>query len=252
LTSDFVNGFVKKSQESAAGRRYRLGKSGEQAAGETSPLNNACHRRQNMATPIYQLWLVRGYREAFYRLTEAERSEFWAGVEANTKAAGAEHVVICESRWSNEAYAAWGLEVYPDLAARQKATRDNEANQHFRYLEAETCLATKIENFPTSPVDFPNPIYQLTLLRRVQNQPWDNLSPEEREFFWERMRQSIQKQGGAVVIACDTDWSSGEYSAFGITAWPNLEAEQAHTIAMAEMGWHRYIYTKVLLGTTLD
>lgn len=201
-----------------------------------------------MATPIYHLWIVRGFREAYYQLTDAEREAFWARVSA---IAGGESrlVVACQARWANESCRAWGLEVYPDLATRQQATQANEANQHYRYLEAETILATKIEDFPTWPVTFPNPIYQLTLLRRVQNQPWENLSPAEHDFFWERMRQSIRKQGGAVMIACDTDWSNGEYSAFGITAWPTLEALQAHAQTMTEMSWHRYLYTRILLGT---
>jgi hypothetical protein len=203
-----------------------------------------------MATPIYSLWIARGFREAYFQLSEAEREAFWARASANL--GGESRAVLnCQARWANESCGAWGLEVYPDLAARQQTAQANEANQHFRYLEAETVLATKIEDFPTSPVTFPNPIYQLTLLRRVQNQPWDTLSPAEHEFFWERMRQSIGKQGGAVMIACDTDWSSGEYWAFGITAWPTVEALQAHAQTMAEIGWHRYLYSRNLLGTRL-
>lgn len=205
-----------------------------------------------MAEPIYHLFIVHGFREAYYQLSNQERERFWAKVGDTGKAAGAKVLVACDSRWCNEAYPGWGVEEYPNIQAAQKAARANEENQHFRYIQAETCLGTKFEGLETSLPDFPDPLYQLFLVKNLNNDPWESLLKEERDRIWSRVEDSIRKHAGVPIIGCDATWSNEEYAAFGVIAWPSLEAEQAHFKDLAEIGWHRYTYARTILGTKME
>lgn len=151
--------------------------------------------------------------------------------------------------WCNEAYAHWGVIEYPDLQAVQKVSRANEEIQWFRYVESETYLGTEIENFEFAPVNIPNPFYQLFMVKNQANDLWESLSKDTRERIFSGVLESIQKNGGRMVIGCEVDWSNEEYSNFGVIAWPSEEAQKAHFKDLAKIGWHRYTYAKTILGT---
>ena len=204
-----------------------------------------------MSVPIYHLWIVRGFHEAYYQLSPEKRNQFWANAAGNPQAVGAKPIVACDSRWCNEAYSAWGIEEYPDVQAVQKATRAHEESEHFRYIKSETYLGTKIEGFQTSSVDFPNPIYQLFLVKNSNNNDWASLSQDTRDRIFAGVMESIKKNGGVPFLGCDIDWSNEEYANFGVIAWPNIEAEQAHFKDLEKLSWHRYTYGKTILGTPL-
>ncbi len=205
-----------------------------------------------MTGSIYSLFIVHGFREAYYQLSKEERDQFWTGNGENDRVTGAKNLLICDSRWCNETYAAWGIQEYPDLQAVQKATRANEDNQHFRYIEAATYLGTKMEGLQTSPISFPNPLYQLFLVNAHNNNPLDSLPKEEGDRIFTRIMESIQSHGGVGVIGCDCSWSNEGISTFGVIAWPSLEAEQAHFKVQADIGWARYMFGKTLLGTKIE
>lgn len=202
-----------------------------------------------MTGPIYKLFIIRGFREAHYQLSKEESDRLWSNVGKNEESAGAKVVVTCDIRWWNEAYANWGIVEYPDLQAVQKVTRAHEEIQLFRYVDSETYLGTKSEGFPASPVDFPNPLYQLFLIKNQNNDLWESLAMDTRDRIFGGIVESIRKLGGVPVIGCGTNWSNEEYAAFGVTAWPSLEAEQAHFKDIEKLGWHRYTYSKTILGT---
>ncbi len=200
--------------------------------------------------PIYHLFIVRGYREAYYQLSQEEREQLWARVGESGRAAGAKVLVGCYSRWSNEVYPAWGVEEFPDLQAVQQSARTNEKNEHFRYIEAETYNGNLMEGFQIPKVDLPDPIYQLFLVRNHHNDAWASLPEDTRDRIFSAVGESIRKHGGISLIGCDINWSNEEYSFFGVTAWPNMEAEQAHFHDLTCFGWHRYFYAKTILGTS--
>ncbi len=202
-----------------------------------------------MTSPIYKLSIIRGFREAHYQFSKEENDRLWSNVGKNEESAGAKLILACDARWGNEAYANWGIIEYPDLQAVQKVTRENEDNNLFRYVDSETYLGTKIDGFPSAPVNFQNPLYQLFLIKNQNNDLWESLAADTRDRIGAGIMESIQKLGGVPVIGCDTNWSSEEYAAFGVIAWPNLEAEQAHFKDIGKLGWHRYTYAKTILGT---
>ena len=204
-----------------------------------------------MSEPIYSIYIVHSFREAYYQLSAEGKGQFWAKVDETGKTAGSTSHLVCRSQWSNERYVAWGLEEFPDLASIQLSVQTHEDNEHYRYLEAETCLGSKIGGKGIEAVDFPNPLYQLWLVKNINNDPWESLSKADRDRIWEQMGASIDKNGGVEVLTCESTWSNEEYSAFGVLAWPSLEAQQAHSKELANIGWYRYIYTKIILGTRL-
>lgn len=200
--------------------------------------------------PIYHLFIVRGYREAYYQLSPEARDQLWARVGESGRAAGAKVLVGCYSRWSNETYPAWGVEEFPNLQAVQQSARTNEKNQHFRYIEAETYKGVLMEGFQIPIVNIPDPIYQLFLVKNHHNDAWASLAEDTRDRIFSAVGESIRKHGGINLIGCDINWSNEEYSFFGVTAWPNIEAEQAHFKDLTNFGWQRYFYAKTILGTS--
>ncbi|MFT3893116.1 MAG: hypothetical protein QM730_15915 [Anaerolineales bacterium] len=202
--------------------------------------------------PIYHLFLVRGYREAYYQLSPEGRDQLWARVGESSQAAGAKTIVGCYSRWSNETYPAWGIEEYPNLQALQQSARTNEKNQHFRYLEAETYNGVLTEGFQIPTVDIPDPIYQLFLVKNQHNDAWASLAEDTRDRIFAAVGESIRKNCGINLIGCDINRSNEEYSFFGVTAWPTIEAEQAHFQELTKLGWNCYFYAKTILGTAFS
>lgn len=201
-------------------------------------------------TPIYHLFIVRSYREAYYQLSPEAREQLWSRINESSEAAGAKMLVGCYSRWSNETYPAWGVEEYPDLQALQQATRTNEKNQIFRYFEAETYNGSLMQGFQIPQIDLPDPIYQLFLVKNQHNDAWASLAEDTRDRIFDAVGESIRKNCGINLIGCDINWSNEEYSFFGVTAWPNLEAERCHFQDLTKLGWHRYFYAKTILGTS--
>jgi hypothetical protein len=201
---------------------------------------------------IYHLFIVRGFREAYYQLSPEVRDQFWARVGENTRAAGTKNLLICYARWSNEAYTAWGIDEFPNLQAVQQSTRANEKNEHFRYIEAETYEGVLMEGFQIPRADIPDQIYQLYLVKNHHNDAWASLSEDTRERIFSAAGESIREHGGVPLIGCDIYWSNEEYAFFGVTAWPSIEAEQAHFTDLAKLGWHRYFYGKTILGTKFE
>src|SRR5512140_288381 len=102
-----------------------------------------------MTTPIYHLFIVHGFREAYYQLSTEESNRMWARSKASSEAAGSEFIAGCNSRWCDEQIAGWGVEKFPDLASRQKCASTNEANLQYRYIDAESYLGTKVERLPS-------------------------------------------------------------------------------------------------------
>ncbi len=202
--------------------------------------------------PIYHLFISRGFREAYYQLSPEERDQYWARVGEISTAAGAKPLVACYARWHNEEYAAWGIEEFPDLQAVQQSARAHERNQHFRYIEAETYNGVLSEGFQLPQVEIPNPIYQLFLVKNHHNDAWASLAEDTRDRIFSAVSEFIHKHGGIPLIGCDINWSNEEYAFFGVTAWPGIEAEQAHFKDLAKLDWHRYFYGKTILGTKYE
>ena len=65
---------------------------------------------------------------------------------ASENEAGGEFVLLCDTRWANEATAGFGVVKYPSVEAVQQNAVQNE--EWLRYVEAETLLGTKMPETP--------------------------------------------------------------------------------------------------------
>ena len=99
-----------------------------------------------MAGPIYKLWLNR-MKNAWYQLSEDERSSHIAKVQEILQQVGAKGVITCTPAWSAEQWSIFGVTEFPDVEAVQRSVELFYEIDHYRYFEAETMLGTK---YPTS------------------------------------------------------------------------------------------------------
>ena len=95
-----------------------------------------------MATPIYKFWRAR-FTEAWYQLNQDEQKALLAKVDAARQQAGGTSLISCMSDWANEAWAGFGIEEFPDLAAVQQHTALLNELSWFRYIESEHLLGTR-------------------------------------------------------------------------------------------------------------
>jgi hypothetical protein len=202
-----------------------------------------------MSGPIYKLFIISGFTEAYYQLSAEENNRFWASVEENEAAVGANFLILCDTRWCNEGIAHYGVVEYSGLQAVQDVTLAHEKDQVFRYSQSESYLGTALEGFEPAQAGYPNPLYQMFQIKNVNNNVWESLPEEERERIFGLVKESIGRHGGVMIIGCDTNWSNEEYANFGVIAWPSVEAQQGHFQDLEKIGWHRYISARTILGT---
>ena len=103
-----------------------------------------------MAEKIFKLVLVRGYTEAYYQLSEAEKAELWQRVGEKVGRVGAKKITpYYSSRWSNDRFLLFFIMEYPGVDAAIGDTAGVEEIELFRYMVSDTVLA--IEGAETMP-----------------------------------------------------------------------------------------------------
>jgi hypothetical protein len=203
-----------------------------------------------MTSIIRKLFIIKRYKEAFYQMTPAAQGAFWKNVTDADLAVGGKSLIGCKSFWSNEAAAGWGVVDYPNIQAVQQVYETFEKLTLARYLNSVSFLGDSGQTFAET-VDMPAGVYQLYLIRSASNVTWSGLPAEKRDDLFQRAVDSIAKRGGKVMFNANISWSTVKYERFGVTAWPNVEAIQAHFADLGEMNWLRYLYAKTILGTKL-
>jgi hypothetical protein len=99
----------------------------------------------NMAKSVYKMFLSR-FTEAWYQLSSEEQGRMIEKIEAALAQTGGKRVVLCDSTWSSEQWAGFGVEVFPDIEAVQKHTALLNEINWFRYIESTTLLGTDIQS----------------------------------------------------------------------------------------------------------
>src|SRR5258708_3380544 len=94
-----------------------------------------------MPQKIYKLCLIRGYKEAWYQLSAAEKQSLWDRVMKNLERVGAKSSTPSyDCRWSNDQYLEWFTMEYPRVEVAMAETAFAEAAALWRYLISETIL----------------------------------------------------------------------------------------------------------------
>jgi hypothetical protein len=94
-----------------------------------------------MDKPIYKLCLIRGYTEAYYQLSEAEKQALWNELLKALTPMGIKKIgPYYDCRWSNDKYETWFIMKYPNIEAAIADTHAGQRIQLFRYMVSETIL----------------------------------------------------------------------------------------------------------------
>ena len=94
-----------------------------------------------MSKKIYKLCLIRGYSEAYYQLSEAEKKQLWDRVSNAIEKAGAKMATpYYNCRWSNDKYLTFFTMEYPNVESAMMDTAGVEKAELFRYIVSETIL----------------------------------------------------------------------------------------------------------------
>jgi len=88
---------------------------------------------------IYKLWMSKP-TEAWYQLSEEERSGLLAKVQEALEKVGGKTIVMCTPAWSTEEWLLFGVEEFPDIEAVQKHTELLFELNQFRYIESMSML----------------------------------------------------------------------------------------------------------------
>jgi hypothetical protein len=90
------------------------------------------------------------------------------------------------------------------------------------------------------------PIYMFSTGRMTE--AWHQLSKEEQESLWAKVRANAEAAGAKYIVLCDSRWSS-EWPFFLLTEYPDLESVQRNFALDRELNWFRYVEGDVILGT---
>jgi len=93
--------------------------------------------------PIIRLMFAK-IKEAFYNLSEEEKTEYMRKDRENYDELGMKLLMICDCRWSNEEWDFVGIEEWPTIEALEKRGKfEKEELAVYRYVESKTYLGTR-------------------------------------------------------------------------------------------------------------
>ena len=116
-------------------------------------------------------------------------------------------------------------------------------------MRTQSFLSVPLEGMPDGDFEAPGAIYQLFIMKNVL-ESWESLSEDTRTRAMGAVIESMERNGGRLLLGCDVGWSNGEHSSLGVIAWPSAEAVQGHIKDLTKIGWHRYAYARTILGTS--
>ena len=94
--------------------------------------------------PIIKVWLWRP-TEAWYELSQEERDRVMEEDGIFLKKIGAKSILTGQCYWSNEEWAYFGVQEYPDIEAVQKHAEYELEREYLKYGESKTYLGTRTE-----------------------------------------------------------------------------------------------------------
>lgn len=203
-----------------------------------------------MSKPIYQLFVGNNNNarnQIWKPLSEAENKALVDQENASREAVGSKTIVMCDSAWTDEMHPWWGVLRFPDLQARIEHTRMLQKIGWLDMTDAFTLLGTS----DTEPeeVTIPNPIYKLWIIR---NNPamalTGNLPKGLNALKWEKHNALYKEYNSQVILTCNSNWCNEAYLAFGVSAYPDVEANMKIMDGLNDLGWAGFVDCVSYLG----
>ena len=77
-------------------------------------------------------------------------------------------------------------------------------------------------------------------------------SQEELDEHVAKINQAFEAVGGKQILVCDSSAFSDQWTMFGISEYPDIEAVQKHQETLNELRHLRYVDSQILLGTKTE
>jgi hypothetical protein len=203
----------------------------------------------------YELWMWKntpGSNRAWENRTEAEDETLKTALsEEAMKSCGAEWVLYCHSAWADEEYRSWGITAYSSIEKRIAHSRLLQKAGWFGMGDMMSLMGVLEDGRgqPEKP-EYPNAIYQLFIIRSnpVTIANYSRLTQDEQDNLWARWQESADRNNLHQFIFCKSGWCNEEKPYFGVVAFPDAAARQAHWEDLNQMNWFQYFSAFTLLG----
>jgi len=200
-----------------------------------------------MNGPIYQIFVSNNSiaaNLAWKALSEEERKALEEKERATQEAVGAKDIVFCDSAWADESHPWWGVTQFPDLQARIEHTRMLREIGWLDHFDAFTLLGTAFHGPET--LNIPNPIYKLWIIKNNPAEVGDT------DNLWglitEKHNALYRECNSQVLLACDSNWCSEAYPSFGLSAYPDIDANRSIQAGLDKLGWRQRVESITYLG----
>ena len=203
-----------------------------------------------MEKPIYQLFIGNNNlagNQVLKSLTERDQKMVMEQERASREAVGAEMIALCDSAWADESHPWWGVVRYPDMRARIEHTRTLQKIGWLDFMDAFTLLGTS-ERAPEK-VTLPNPIYKLWVIKSNPATAFTgHMAVGLNALRWEKHNALYQQYNSQVILTCYSYWCNEAFPAFGISVYPDIEANMKIMEGLNDLGWYGYFDCVSYLG----
>ena len=205
-----------------------------------------------MSTPVYQLFIGKHSVAALQlqkAFSKAKRDELMGKQMESMQKVGATNLVFCDSYWADEEHPWWGVSRFPSIEARLEHARDLQKFEWDDIVEAFTLLGTAETEPPA--VTIQNPIYKVWVLRSnpAGYMAQAGMSMGLSAAGFEKHDALYKENKSLVLLYCNSYWCNEAYPIFGVSVYPNVEANMRIQQGLADLGWQRYIDSFSILGT---
>jgi hypothetical protein len=100
-------------------------------------------------------------------------------------------------------------------------------------------------------------IYMLVIAKGYTEAGYQ-LSAEERNELWAKVKMIDDQAGAKFVIACNLRWADEEVYDWAVSEYPDMDAylkkaeELEELEKLEKLEWWRYVTTKTILGTKME
>lgn len=94
-------------------------------------------------------------------------------------------------------------------------------------------------------------IYMLVIAKGYTEAGYQ-LSAEERNELWAKVKMVDDQAGAKFVIACNSRWADEEVYDWAVIEYPDMDAYLKKVEELEKLEWWRYVTTKTILGTKME
>jgi hypothetical protein len=181
---------------------------------------------------------------AYYGLPKTEFEKYYQKRSKAFDDADGKEYLFCVSAWANERWGGWGLEEFPSMEAKVAYSTDLYKIGHLRYIIAWSIMGVLM---PGTEFKFEEAPYYRAFWMNF-SEPWYALTSDQQDELMMKVDQTHAEFGSKRIILCNSHWATSEWMAWGVEAYPSLEAMVGRAAKLGEMGWIKFTQAMSLPG----